>query len=192
MSTLQRLILILAGVWIVVKLVLFYSGNELNYTQLVVSLNIGFTLYIIYKALKGHYAALDEKGTDFLQDFKISMKAAVQFSLIIFGFLAIYYLTIDTGYTEGLVDKQIELIKAQVSEAGGYDLVMEENKSLINLPEGEKLPSEEEHYETTKDNYMQMIKKVLLPLIFIYFFILNLACSSIMSGIASRIFGKQV
>ena len=145
MKPIQRLILILAVVWIAVKLLLFYSGNSLTYAQLAVSLNIGFTLYIIYKALKNHYSNITQRtiespldsnlfnqssedrpanhlpqnGTDFLIDFKVSMKSAVQYSLIIFGFLAIYYMVIDPEYIAGIVNERIELLSEQIIEAGG-------------------------------------------------------------------------
>lgn len=218
MTPLQRLILILAVVWIAVKLLLFYSGNSLTYTQLVVSLNIGFTLYIIYKALKNHYSNITQKtiespldsnlvnqssedrpanhlpqnGTDFLIDFKVSMKSAVQYSLIIFGFLAIYYMVIDTEYLAGIVDERIELLREQMIKSGGYDAVMEANKGQINIPQGKGLPSEEEYLKEIRVNFMTMLNmKVFLSLIFTYFFLLNLTCSALVSGIAGRIFVKH-
>ena len=218
MKPLQRLILILAAVWIAVKLLLFYSGNSVAYTQLVVSLNIGFTLYIIYKALKDHYSNLTQgkaessidsslgdqnsegipanyapgNGTDFLIDFKVSMKSAVQYSLIIFGFLAIYYMAIDTEYVAGIVDERIELLREQMNGAGGYDAVMEANKGQISIPQGEVLPSEEEYLTEIRGNFLTMLNmKVFLSLIFTYFFLLNLTCSAVVSGIAGRIFVKH-
>ena len=218
MNPIQRLILILAAVWIVVKLLLFYTGNSVAYTQIVVSLNIGFTIYIIYKSLKNHYSlipisttgtaiesnlenkntenkhinSLTGKGTDFLMDFKVSMKSAVQYSLIIFGFLAIYYMVIDTQYIEGLVDERIELIRKQMEDAGGYAAVMEAKKDQINIPQGEELPSEEKYLTEIRGNFMTMLNmKVFLSLIFTYFFLLNLSCSAVISGIAQRIFIKS-
>ncbi|MEJ6681301.1 MAG: hypothetical protein QNL21_04325 [Flavobacteriales bacterium] len=218
MKPIQRLILILAVVWIAVKLLLFYSGNSLTYAQLAVSLNIGFTLYIIYKALKNHYSNITQRtiespldsnlfnqssedrpanhlpqnGTDFLIDFKVSMKSAVQYSLIIFGFLAIYYMVIDPEYIAGIVNERIELLSEQIIEAGGYDAVMEANKGQINIPQGKGLPSEEEYLKEIRVNFMTMLNmKVFLSLIFTYFFLLNLTCSAVISGIAGRIFVKH-
>ena len=182
MKPVQRLILILAAVWIAVKLLLFYSGNSVAYTQLAVSLNIGFTIYIIYKVLKDHYSNTRIIGSDpwneepdFLIDFKVSMKSAVQYSLVIFGFLVIYYMAIDTEYIEGIVDERIDLLRDKMTDSGGYEAVMEANKGQINIPQGKELPTEKEYLTEIRGNFMTMLNmKLFLSLIFTYFFLLNL------------------
>jgi hypothetical protein len=199
MKPVQRLILILAAVWIAVKLLLFYSGNSVAYTQLAVSLNIGFTIYIIYKVLKDHYSNTRIIGSDpwneepdFLIDFKVSMKSVVQYSLVIFGFLVIYYMTIDTEYIEGIVDERIDLLRDKMTDSGGYEAVMEANKAQINIPQGKELPTEKEYLTEIRGNFMTMLNmKLFLSLIFTYFFLLNLTCSAVISGIAGRIFVKH-
>lgn len=199
MKPVQRLILILAAVWIAVKLLLFYSGNSVAYTQLAVSLNIGFTIYIIYKVLKDHYSNTRIIGSDpwneepdFLIDFKVSMKSVVQYSLVIFGFLVIYYMAIDTEYIEGIVDERIDLLRDQMTDSGGYEAVMEANKAQINIPQGKELPTEKEYLTEIRGNFMTMLNmKLFLSLIFTYFFLLNLTCSAVISGIAGRIFVKH-
>ena len=199
MKPVQRLILILAAVWIAVKLLLFYSGNSVAYTQLAVSLNIGFTIYIIYKVLKDHYSNTRIIGSDpwneepdFLIDFKVSMKSAVQYSLVIFGFLVIYYMAIDTEYIEGIVDERIDLLRDKMTDSGGYEAVMEANKAQINIPQGKELPTEKEYLTEIRGNFMTMLNmKLFLSLIFTYFFLLNLTCSAVISGIAGRIFVKH-
>jgi hypothetical protein len=199
MKPVQRLILILAAVWIAVKLLLFYSGNSVAYTQLAVSLNIGFTIYIIYKVLKDHYSNTRIIGSDpwneepdFLIDFKVSMKSVVQYSLVIFGFLVIYYMAIDTEYIEGIVDERIDLLRNQMTDSGGYEAVMEANKGQINIPQGKESPTEKEYLTEIRGNFMTMLNmKLFLSLIFTYFFLLNLTCSAVISGIAGRIFVKH-
>jgi hypothetical protein len=199
MKPVQRLILILAAVWIAVKLLLFYSGNSVAYTQLAVSLNIGFTIYIIYKVLKDHYSNTRIIGSDpwneepdFLIDFKVSMKSVVQYSLVIFGFLVIYYMAIDTEYIEGIVDERIDLLRDKMTDSGGYEAVMEANKAQINIPQGKELPTEKEYLTEIRGNFMTMLNmKLFLSLIFTYFFLLNLTCSAVISGIAGRIFVKH-
>ena len=199
MKPVQRLIMILAAVWIAVKLLLFYSGNSVAYTQLAVSLNIGFTIYIIYKVLKDHYSNTRIIGSDpwneepdFLIDFKVSMKSVVQYSLVIFGFLVIYYMAIDTEYIEGIVDERIDLLRDKMTDSGGYEAVMEANKGQINIPQGKELPTEKEYLTEIRGNFMTMLNmKLFLSLIFTYFFLLNLTCSAVISGIAGRIFVKH-
>ncbi len=203
MTATQRLILILAGAWIVVKLILFYTGNALNLSQLAISLNIGFLIYIIYVALKNHYKSIQVnlagevenveaqsiyQHTDFIKDFKVTMKAAMQYSLVIIGFLAIYYIAIDTGYMENLVDDRMELLKEQMDAEGGYEAMLEKYKEQIQLEEGAEPMTEEEYFTDTRSNFISMFQpKILLPLLFIYFFLLSLACSAIISGIGKKI-----
>ncbi len=191
MKPLQRLILVLALLWITVKLMLFYTGNSVEGIQIVVSLNIGFTVFIIYKALQQHYSEL-EGTSDFLKDITASLKACAQYSLIIFGFLAIYYIYIDSLYIEHMVDNRMVELKMKMAEEGGFDAVMEKYKDEIIAFEDAQDLTEEEYYDEVRVNYLKMMNiKMVLAVIFMGLFFINLACSAVFSGVYKRFFLKQ-
>lgn len=191
MKPLQRLILILALLWIAVKMGLFYTGYAVSGIQIVVSLNIGFTLYVIFKALGYHYADLKGEKSDFLKDLTASLKAAALYSLIIFGFLAIYYSYINPAYIESMVDDRMLELETKMNEIGGYDAFLEQYKDELPALEGDQL-TEEEYYNEVRTNYLQMMNpKMVTAVIFMGLFFINLACSAIFSGVYPKYFVNQ-
>jgi len=191
MKPIQKLILVLAAIWIIVKVLLFTSGKAVDWFQVSVSLNIGFTLFIMFRALAYHYSTYG-KPSDFVKDFTVSLKAAAQYSLIIFGFLAIYYLYIDPGFGEAVAENRLNELKLKVGEEGGYAAFMEKYKSEMALPESAADITEVEYYTQVKDGFMQMMStKILLPLMFMGLFFMNMACAGIFSGVYKRFFLRR-
>ncbi len=79
-----------------------------------------------------------------------------------------------------------------MTDSGGYEAVMEANKAVRNIPQGKELPTEKQYLTEIRGNFMTMLNmKLFLSLIFTYFFLLNLPCSAVISGIAGRIFVKH-
>ncbi|MFK7755917.1 MAG: hypothetical protein AB8B53_03175 [Flavobacteriales bacterium] len=190
MSAIQRIILILAIIWIGLKLLLFYNGVAFDYFRLTLTLNFAFVAYIIFMALKAFYLS-QEKKSDFIEDFKLSLRYGFQYLLIIFGFLVIYYLYIDTNFTSELAEANLVSVKETVAAEGGYEQYLENHTAEFEK-ELYKPGTEEEFYAELKNNFTEMVSmKLMLVFMFSGFFLMCMGVSALLSATVRKVLERS-
>jgi len=190
MNGIQRIILILAAIWVGLKLILFYNGIAFDYFRLTLTLNFAFLSYVIFIALKAFYLS-QEKKSDFIEDFKLSLRYGFQYLLIIFGFLVIYYLYIDSNLTTEMAETNLQSVKDTIAAEGGYEQYLENHTAEFEK-ELYKPGTEAEFYAELKDNFTEMVSmKLILVFMFSGFFLMCMGVSALLSGTVRKVLERS-
>lgn len=152
----KSLTYILAAIWIIVKLVFYYTDLAVPRMGDSIALNFGFVLFIIYNTLQKFYKTQDGKSLNFLDDFKVALKESVRYIVIIFIFLLGYYLVIHPTFKE---EKAASMKTEQIESMGGYESYLEEVIKANNVQaasEDEKVSRE--MYPETEEGHVTEFK----------------------------------
>jgi len=150
----KSLTYILAVIWIIVKLIFFYADISISRFGDIVTLNFGFILFIIYNALQRYYKSDDANKYNFLDDFKVALKEAIRYIVVIFVFLLAYYSFIEPEAKEKwAVHKKTE----QIESLGGYDEYLDEIIRINEAQGGE--PISKDDYAKTQEEHLEFIRK---------------------------------
>lgn len=134
--------LIFAGIWILFKMIFFWTGMfEYNVAPAVL-LNMLFVLLAISVGLYLHKRQETEDSSA-LSDIKNGMTAGVPYAMIVSVFIYFYYANIDPGFNQHQIAEAHMGIKQMLDEPGGLE------KTRESQPEFEIL-SKEEIYEQLK------------------------------------------
>lgn len=101
---------------IVLKLFVFLTSNQFtDVGQIAVFGNIFFLLTGIFLGIRLFKKAQLQKtkGSTFIDDFKAGMKVAALYSVLMAGFVFVYYSFIDPSYFDIKLAKQIEVAQSQ-------------------------------------------------------------------------------
>jgi hypothetical protein len=133
---------IFAGVWILAKMIFFWTGMVGYNVVPAVLLNMLFVLASIAVGLYLHKRkATDDSNA--LSDIKNGMTAGVPYAMIVSVFIYFYYSDIDPGFNQHQIAEAHMGVKKELEKPGGLEKARESN------PEFELL-SKEQIYEKLK------------------------------------------
>lgn len=143
--------LILAVIWIVFKMVLYYLGKSNHGFTIGIFLNI---LFVLLAAAIGLYYAKHQSGrTHFLQDVKISLRGSIVYTVIISIFVYFYYDRVDPLVMQNKIDEKIAIAEKQVSE--DFESMKEDNPSLREVTAEQYVELVREDAETIHTGFVQ-------------------------------------
>jgi|TARA_B110000967_G_scaffold156137_1_gene161035 hypothetical protein len=146
----KSLTYILASIWIIVKLSLFYTGNSISEFKIGITLNFGFILFLAINSLLYFYKSKEGQTADFTRDFTLGLKVSMRYVLIIFCYLIVHYNIIEPDTKEELlVSHRIE----QIEELGGYESYLKKNiEQYITQNE---IESSREDYPVSLNDFLE-------------------------------------
>ncbi|GEM_PF-3467304 len=163
----KSLTYILAAIWIVVKLVFYFTDLAVPRMRDSIVLNFGFILFIIYNALQSFYKSQNGKSENFLDDFKVALKESIRYIVVVFIFIFGYYTLIHPTFKEELAARWKT---EQIEDLGGYESYLSEviksNNANAATEEDtvnrEMYPEkEEQHVQEFKDSFKDQVSNTI-------------------------------
>lgn len=96
---------------VIVKMLVFISNNQFtDIGRYAIFLNIFFIMTAVFWSIR-EFKKLQGSTSSFIDDFKIGMKAAAWYAILLSVFVYFYYSTIDSSYFPTLMQSRMELAK---------------------------------------------------------------------------------
>lgn len=106
--------LVLASLWIIFKMIVFYMGESEAGFKVGIFLNILFVL--LAAAIGLYFTKIKSPPSFFLQDVKVCLRGSIVYTVIISAFVYMYYEKIDPFVMQNRIDEKVAYAEMQASE----------------------------------------------------------------------------
>lgn len=116
--------------WMLVKMIFFYTGLSQDTIVPTIFINMFFLLSSIAVGLYLHKKQEGFSQGNALSDIKSGMTAGIPYTLLIAGFLYLFYTQIDPGYIDQMVQEKLEAYKAGLENPEELKLIKASNEAF--------------------------------------------------------------
>lgn len=146
MNRLRQLTLSFALIWIVVKMVFFFTGNTSEGLVIMVFLNLLFILLVEYFSLRFKYKEVTLTDSNLLDDIKTCLRSAGLYVIVIVLFSVAYYNFLHPEFYSDRVTDTVTFAQEQASDPVYFEELVRRDTTM---PEG-----------TTPEQYVENVRQV--------------------------------
>lgn len=170
MKTTVRIAIGCALIWIIVNMIVYYTGYAIEAFPIMMLFNIFVLMCSIAAGLYLHKKDENFKQTIFLEDFKTGMQSGLMYAIIIASFVYLYHGYIDPSYREVKIEERMTALHEHVPDAAAYAELQQDDPTWQDKSFDDYIENQEDQFRGTYSASAVFIAHLMGFVFFSFFF----------------------
>lgn len=127
MKTSVKFGIIFALIWIIISMIVFFSGGSIGFFTIGILINVFLLMAGIAVGLYMSKKEEGFQGGNFLNDFKSAMQTGIIYTLLVAGFTYLYHQRIDPSIRNGMIEARVADLHEKFPNEQAFAAMQEED-----------------------------------------------------------------